>query len=104
MLLASIERNELGSNTIEVIVVDDGSATTQRVQADTLLASFKNSTVIRHPENRGKGAAIRSGVGRVRGATIAFMDVDMAVHPSQLPALLEALDECGCCHRLTSVT
>ena len=93
VLLASIERKELGWNTTEVIVVDDGSTDDTALQAESLLTSFKNSTVIRLPQNRGKGAAIRSGVGRARGATIVFMDVDMAVHPSQLPALLEALED-----------
>ena len=93
VLIASIERGELGPDETEIIVVDDGSTDDTAAMADRLLASFTNSTVIRLPYNCGKGAAIRSGVARARGATIAFMDVDMAVHPSQLPSLLAALDE-----------
>jgi dolichyl-phosphate beta-glucosyltransferase len=93
VLIASIERGELGPDETEIIVVDDGSTDDTAAMADRLLASFINSTVIRLPHNRGKGAAIRSGVARARGATIAFMDVDMAVHPSQLPLLLDALAE-----------
>ena len=72
--------------------MDDGSTDDTAALADRMLASFTNSTVIRLPRNCGKGAAIRAGIARARGATIAFMDVDMAVHPSQLPLLLAALD------------
>jgi len=93
VLLASIKRNELGRHTTEIIVVDDGSTDDTAVQAQRLLASFEHSTVVSLTHNRGKGAAVRCGVALARGATIAFMDVDMAVHPSQLPLLLDALDD-----------
>ena len=93
VLLTSIENGDLGPEQTEIIVVNDGSTDDTDAVADRVLVSFTNSTVIRLPQNCGKGAAIRSGVARARGATIAFMDVDMAVHPSQLPCLLAALKE-----------
>jgi dolichyl-phosphate beta-glucosyltransferase len=93
VLLASIERGELGSRVIEIIVVDDGCSDSTAADADRLLASFPRRQIIRLPENRGKGAAIRAGVARARGEIVTFMDVDMAVHPSQLPRLIAALDD-----------
>ena len=45
---------------VEVIVVDDGSSD----GTDKVLAALGDSTVrvINHPDNRGKGAAIRTGL------------------------------------------
>jgi len=92
-LLACIDGGDLGRQAIELIVVDDGSDDDTAAQAEGLLASFPGSLVVRLPENRGKGAAIREGVARAHGDIVVFMDIDMAAHPSQLPLLLAALDE-----------
>jgi hypothetical protein len=91
-LLASIERGQLGSGSIEIIVVDDGSSDDTADQASKLLAPYPNATVIRLGQNRGKGAATRTGVTAARGPILVFMDVDMAVHPSQIASLIEALE------------
>ena len=93
VLKASIERGELGGISIEVFVVDDGSTDDTADKATKLVASLPHSAVIRLPKNRGKGAAIRAGINQARGKVVAFMDVDMAVHPSQLVTLLDALGE-----------
>jgi len=91
-LLTSLQRGELGEQAFEIIVVDDGSDDDTATQAEHLLTATPRSMVVRLPENRGKGAAIREGVARANGDVVVFMDVDMAVHPSQLPSLLSALD------------
>ena len=41
--------------------------------------------------NRGKGAAIRTGVAEAAGACTAFMDADFAIDPRAIPLLLEGL-------------
>lgn len=68
----------------EVIVVDDGSAdeTAERAR------DAKADQVLVLPENRGKGAAVRTGVLAARGRTIAFTDADLSYPPHQLVRLL----------------
>ena len=47
--------------------------------------------MIYHDKNRGKGAAVRTGMLAARGDVVIFADADMATPPDQLPMLVEAL-------------
>jgi glycosyltransferase involved in cell wall biosynthesis len=68
----------------EVIVVDDGS----RDSTAELPAHFgRRFCVLRMPQNRGKGAAVRAGMFRATGAVAAFTDADL---PFDLAALRSA--------------
>ena len=58
----------------ELIVVDDGSAPGQAVEAADLPAGV---TLIPQPQNLGKGGAVRTGVARARGEFIVFTDSDL---------------------------
>ncbi|MER3454972.1 MAG: hypothetical protein C4318_07445 [Acidimicrobiia bacterium] len=62
----------------ELIVVDDGSTDDTLRVAGRILENFPRSELIWHPHNRGKGAAVKSGVTRARGKTIVFVDADLA--------------------------
>ena len=71
-----------------VVVVDDGSS-----DATGAEARAAGAEVVRLPENRGKGAALRAGLERILGTDathVAFVDADGQHDPSDLPALLEA--------------
>jgi glycosyltransferase involved in cell wall biosynthesis len=71
----------------EIIVVDDGS-TDQT--ASTL--SDKPVQLLRHPENRGYGASIKTGVLAARYAWILITDADGTSPVSEIPKLLENSD------------
>jgi len=75
----------------EIIVVDDGSVD----GTDKILAALEDSTirVASHPTNRGKGAAVRTGVSLARGDVVLIQDADLEYDPQQWPRLLAPLLE-----------
>lgn len=75
-----------------VIVVDDGSGPAARAICDELAAEGK-AVLVRHPENRGKGAAVKTGFEKALGLgfTHAFqIDGDGQHDLSQIPAFMAA--------------
>jgi glycosyltransferase involved in cell wall biosynthesis len=74
---------------VEVVVVDDGSSD----GTDKVLAALGDSTVrvINHPRNRGKGAAIRTGMEAVRGDLVLVQDADLEYDPADWSKLLEPI-------------
>jgi glycosyltransferase involved in cell wall biosynthesis len=61
----------------EVIVVDDGSSDETVLVAGRLAASDHNVRLVVHPENRGYGAALRSGIRAARMPWVLLTDADL---------------------------
>ncbi len=83
-------RDALGAldGGVEIVVVDDGSSDGTADEARAAGAA----QVIVLPVNRGKGAAVRTGMAAARGRTVAFTDADLSYAPSQLVDLLEHVE------------
>jgi len=86
-LLAWIRSNP-GSETFEVIVVDDASTDRSRER----LKAFPQITVLHHSANRGYGAALRTGIRNASGEIIVTMDSDGQHAASNIARLLAAMD------------
>lgn len=85
----------LGSRTpqisAEVLVVDDGSSDRTAAVAEKTAAGLGLVfRVIRLPENRGKGAAVRAGVLEARGAQVLVTDADLSTPIEEVDKLLAA--------------
>ena len=74
---------------VEVIAVDDGSSD----GTDKVLAALEDSTVrvLTHPVNRGKGAAIRTGLTVARGDLLLIQDADLEYDPEDWAKLLDPI-------------
>jgi glycosyltransferase involved in cell wall biosynthesis len=75
----------------EVIVIDDASTdTTQKI-----LHAFKPKSftlhIIKHETNRGKGAAIQTGLEKVTGNYVLIQDADLEYDPVDIPTLLDPI-------------
>lgn len=73
----------------EIIIVDDGSSD----GGDKVMAALEDSTVriLRHDGNKGKGAAIRTGMAKARGDLLLIQDADLEYDPEDWPKLLAPL-------------
>ncbi|MGB9723123.1 MAG: glycosyltransferase family 2 protein [Chloroflexia bacterium] len=78
---------ECGLSGVEVIVVDDGSGD----GTAGVVARCSQVRLLRHPANRGYGAAIKTGFHSAQGALLAFLDADGTYPPEALPALCRPL-------------
>ena len=79
----------------EVIVVDDGSRDRTIETAEALAASLTETgvRVLRHERNRGKGAAVRTGVLASRGAEVLLTDADASTPIEEIEKLERRLPE-----------
>ena len=73
-------------HTTQIIIVDDGSRDGTR----DILKKFEDKhTIVYHPENRGKGAAIRTGLQAASGSHVVIQDADLEYDPQDLVVMLE---------------
>jgi dolichol-phosphate hexosyltransferase len=76
--------------SVDLIVVDDGS-TDGSLDSISDLIDETSATVVRHPRNRGKGSAVRSGIARASGDFCTVLDADLEYDPGSFADLLEPL-------------
>lgn len=74
---------------VEIIVVDDCS--TDQTGNEVVRFDSGYIQLIVHPENRGYGAALKTGFKTATGEWIAFLDADLTYPPESFPSLCEGM-------------
>lgn len=75
----------------EVIVVDDGSGDDSLAVLEAMRPRASYLRIVRHPVNRGYGAALRSGFAACTRDFIFYTDGDGQYDPEELPVLVHAM-------------
>ena len=77
----------------QIITVDDNSSDdTYRILCEEASAD-PQMVVVRHPTNRGKGAAVRSGLARATGEIVVIQDADLEYDPQDYYELVRPIAE-----------
>ena len=78
---------QVGIERLELLVVDDGSRDNTAQRA----SEVEGVRLIRHPKNRGYGAALKTGFCQASGELIGFLDADGTCSRLHPPGLLSGL-------------
>src|SRR6266498_5462491 len=77
---------KVGVERLELLVVDDGSMD----RTADVAAGISGVCLIRHPKNKGYGAALKTGFSKASGELIGFLDADGTYPPEYFPQLCQA--------------
>ena len=78
---------------LEVIIVDDGSSDGSATLLERLAAEDSRLHLFTHTTNRGKGAALRTGIQHMTGDVAVIQDADLEYDPADLATLLAPIME-----------
>lgn len=77
----------------EVVIVDDASTDGTRELLQQIVPLNPRAQLILHEQNRGKGAAIRTGLAQVTTDLVLIQDADLEYDPREVPKLLQPIQE-----------
>jgi glycosyltransferase involved in cell wall biosynthesis len=77
------------TDTYEIIVVDDGS----NDKTFSIASKIPGIKIIRHPYNKGNGAAVKTGILKAKGEKLVIIDADGQHDPQHILEMLKLLDE-----------
>ncbi|MFO7539363.1 MAG: glycosyltransferase family 2 protein [Chloroflexota bacterium] len=77
----------VGVNELELLVVDDGSSD----RTAEIAGQIDGVRLIKHPHNKGYGAALKTGFGQAQGDLIGFLDADGTYPPEFFPQLCQEI-------------
>jgi glycosyltransferase involved in cell wall biosynthesis len=86
VLSVESELKKVGIDHLELLVVDDGS----RDETAKVASGIPGVKLIRHPTNKGYGAALKTGFSQAKGGLIGFLDADGTYPPEYFPRLCQA--------------
>ena len=91
-LLSKVMALRLGDGVAkEIIVVDDGSVdeTARNVAEFIAQNGTTNISLLQHEQNRGKGAAVKTGMAAARGDLMIIQDADLEYEPDDIHEVIK---------------
>lgn len=86
VLSVEAELKNAGIDQLELLIVDDGS----KDRTAEVASKIAGVNLICHPQNKGYGAALKTGFSKARGELIGFLDADGTYPPEYFPQLCRA--------------
>ena len=87
--VADVLRRVLAQAAVaEVVVVDDGSTDATRAEVEKMAKEETRVRLLTHDGNRGKGAALRTGIGALTAPVTVIQDADLEYDPAEYGELV----------------
>ena len=88
-VINKVKNQKIGRLKKEIIVIDDFSK--DHTKKILLKLNSKNIKIFFHQKNKGKGAAIRTGLKHTTGDIILIQDADLEYNPQEYPKLIKPI-------------
>lgn len=94
-LLKQLEAVSIPSfiDDVEYIIVDDNSTDNSAEIVQAFITGRNKFKFIYHEKNKGKGAAVKTGIKNAKGDLFLIQDADLELSPSDIPVMLNAMRE-----------
>ena len=80
---------------VEFVIVDDHSSDNSYGVVSEYIKGKNGFLLFKHEINKGKGAAVKTGITKAEGDVFLVQDSDLELSPSDIPAMLDAMKMLG---------
>ncbi len=92
-VIRKVSSVDISPSDKEIVIVNDYSSDNTGKILTSLEKKIPNLTVLTHQKNKGKGAAVRTGMGAATGDYFVIQDADLEYNPSDLKKLFRPIQE-----------
>ena len=80
-------------NHVEYIIVDDCSTDNSFQVVEDFIENKSDFILLKHEQNQGKGAAVKTGISHANGDIFLIQDSDLELSPSDIPSMVESMKD-----------